>query len=77
MSSEVPDHSAGRAPAEVAVIILAAGFGSRLGKPFPKPLTPLVGGRSILARQLDCVRGALGADTPIIVVVGFKLELVM
>jgi choline kinase len=59
------------------VVILAAGFGSRLGKPFPKPLTPLASGRTILARQLDCVRSALGAATAVIVVVGFKLELVM
>jgi choline kinase len=61
----------------VQVVILAAGFGSRLGKPFPKPLTPLISGRTILGRQLDCIRSALGERTPVIVVVGFKLELVM
>jgi CDP-glycerol glycerophosphotransferase len=63
--------------APLQVVILAAGFGSRLGKPFPKPLTPLVSGRTILGRQLDCVRSALGEGTSVIVVVGFKLELIM
>jgi CDP-glycerol glycerophosphotransferase len=63
--------------AGVQVVVLAAGFGSRLGMPFPKPLTPLVSGRTILARQLDGVRAVFGADVPVIVVVGFKLELIM
>jgi choline kinase len=64
------------APA-VQVVVLAAGFGSRLGMPFPKPLTPLVSGRTIMARQLDGVRAVFGADVPVIVVVGFKLDLIM
>ena len=34
------------------IIILAAGIGSRLGNPFPKPLTPLKDGNSIMQRQL-------------------------
>ena len=29
------------------VVILAAGMGTRLGMPHPKPLTPLADGRSI------------------------------
>ncbi|HEX3829181.1 MAG TPA: phosphocholine cytidylyltransferase family protein [Sporichthyaceae bacterium] len=61
----------------LSIVILAAGFGSRLGKPFPKPLTPLASGRTILARQLDCIRSVLGEDARVIVVVGFKLELIM
>jgi CDP-glycerol glycerophosphotransferase len=61
----------------VQVVVLAAGFGSRLGMPFPKPLTPLRDGRSIMARQLDNVRSVLGADVPVIAVVGFKLDLIM
>jgi len=61
----------------VQVVVLAAGFGSRLGMPFPKPLTPLRDGRSIMARQLDNVRTVLGADVPVIAVVGFKLDLIM
>ena len=41
------------APGPVQVVILAAGMGTRLGRPHPKPLTPLHDGRSILQRQLD------------------------
>jgi choline kinase len=59
------------------VTILAAGMGTRLGRPWPKPLTPLADGRSILAQQVENVRSVLGADTRIVVVVGFKMELVM
>jgi len=59
------------------VAILAAGLGSRLGKPFPKPLTPLESGQTILRRQIGHTRSAFGADTSIIVVVGFKLDLVI
>lgn len=55
-------------------VILLAGLGSRLGRPHPKPLTPLADGQSILARQLGIVRSF---DLPVIGVVGFKMELVM
>ena len=59
------------------VAILAAGMGTRLGRPFPKPLTPLASGLSILAQQLANVSKALGDEARVLVVVGFKLELVM
>lgn len=59
------------------VTILAAGMGTRLGRPFPKPLTVLHDGRSIMQQQLDNIRGVFGADTKISIVVGFKLELIM
>ena len=71
------------------VVILAAGMGTRLGRPHPKPLTPLTGGRSILRQQLDHLGAAFGAGTAagagtaegrrahIIVVVGFKMDLIM
>ncbi len=61
----------------VQAVILAAGFGSRLGKPFPKPLTPLVSGRTIMERQISGIREVFGESTSILVVVGFKLELIM
>ena len=35
------------------IIILAAGIGSRLGNPFPKPLTPLKNGKSIMKMQIE------------------------
>lgn len=59
------------------VTILAAGMGTRLGRPFPKPLTVLHDGRSIMQQQLDNIREVFGADTKISIVVGFKLELIM
>jgi choline kinase len=59
------------------VTILAAGMGTRLGRPWPKPLTPLRDGRSIMAQQMDNVRTTLGPSARVTVVVGFKLELIM
>jgi choline kinase len=61
----------------VQVTILAAGMGTRLGRPFPKPLTPLDDGRSILGQQLANVSTVFGERARVMVVVGFKLELVM
>lgn len=61
----------------IQVTILAAGMGTRLGRPFPKPLTQLRDGRSILQQQLDNVHEAFGADVRIQIVVGFKLDLIM
>ena len=63
--------------ATVQAVILAAGMGTRLGRPFPKPLTPLADGRTIMAQQMDNLRTAFGDDHRVLVVVGFKLELIM
>jgi choline kinase len=59
------------------VTILAAGMGTRLGRPFPKPLTLLDDGRTILAQQLENIYEAFGADTKVQIVVGFKLDLIL
>ena len=61
----------------IQVVILAAGMGTRLGKPWPKPLTPLADGRSILQQQLENVRGVFGETVRISIVVGFKLEMIL
>jgi L-glutamine-phosphate cytidylyltransferase len=58
------------------IIILAAGMGSRLGNPFPKPLTMLHTGKSIMLSQLDNLSSAF-PDVPVYVVVGFKKEMIM
>jgi CDP-glycerol glycerophosphotransferase len=57
--------------------VLAAGLGTRLGRPYPKPLTPLADGRSILRQQLDHLRETFGPQAQVTVVVGFKMGLVM
>lgn len=59
------------------VVILAAGMGTRLGKPWPKPLTPLADGRSIMQQQLENVEKVFGSDARTTIVVGFKLEMIM
>lgn len=61
----------------VQVVILAAGKGTRLGKPFPKPLTPLDDDRTIIAQQLDNVRAAFGEAARVMIVVGFKYGMIM
>lgn len=57
-------------------VILAAGLGSRLGKPLPKALTVLSDGRTILERQLAAIESAVGVHSTMIVV-GFKKELLL
>jgi len=58
-------------------VILAAGMGTRLGKPWPKPLTPLADGRSIMQQQLENVEKVFRNDARTTIVVGFKLEMIM
>lgn len=62
---------------QVQVIILASAMGTRAGRPMPTPLTPLASGKSIMAHQLDGIRGVFGADAVITAVVGFKKDLIM
>lgn len=58
------------------IAILAAGIGSRLGNPFPKPLTPLKNGKSIMEYQVENISSKFNIDD-INVVVGFKKDLIM
>ncbi|MFZ4496424.1 MAG: NTP transferase domain-containing protein [Candidatus Nanopelagicales bacterium] len=61
----------------VHAVILAAGMGTRLGKPWPKPLTPLIDGRTIMRQQLDNLTTVFGDNLRVTTVVGFKLELIL
>ena len=56
------------------VIILSAGMGSRLGRPYPKALTMLNAGETIFSRQLKIFREF---GLTVMVVVGFKKDLIM
>ncbi len=58
-------------------VILAAGMGTRLGKPWPKPLTPLIDGRTIMRQQIDNLTKVFGDQLRVTTVVGFKLELIL
>jgi len=60
----------------VRVVILAAGVGSRLGNPSPKPLTELADGRSIMQRALDNLSTRF-EPAAVSVVVGFKKDMIM
>ncbi|WP_432506332.1 phosphocholine cytidylyltransferase family protein [Kineococcus arenarius] len=61
----------------VQVVILAAGLGTRLGRPLPKSQTRLRDGRTIMEQQVENLRSVLGEDVPITVVVGFKATVIM
>lgn len=58
-------------------VILAAGMGTRLGRPWPKPLTPLADGRTIMRQQMDNLSAAFGEELRVMTVIGFKLELII
>lgn len=58
------------------IVILAAGVGSRLGNPYPKSLTVLDDGRSILQRQLDNLAEHFEPSL-VSIVVGFKKDMIM
>ncbi|MBS2210075.1 phosphocholine cytidylyltransferase family protein [Carboxylicivirga mesophila] len=58
------------------IVILAAGIGSRLGNPFPKPLTPLNSGKTIMQNQVDNLSEWFNSED-INLIVGFKKELIM
>jgi choline kinase len=56
-------------------VILAAGVGTRLGRPFPKSLSVLPAGERILGRQIRLLREA--GIARVTIVVGFKKSLIM
>lgn len=58
-------------------VILAAGMGTRLGRPHPKPLTKLDNGETIMRRQISHLRATFGTDLRITAVVGYKLDWVI
>lgn len=59
------------------VVILAAGQGSRLAQgDLPKPLTPLIDGKSILQHQIDILSKYVSLND-ILVVVGYHKELII
>jgi len=58
------------------IIILAAGIGSRLGNPFPKPLTKLKNNKSIMQMMTENVSSLYSLDL-VNLVVGFKKDLIM
>ncbi len=60
----------------VQAVVLAAGAGTRLGRPYPKPLVELANGQSILGQQISNLRGQW-PDIRITIVVGFKFEMIM
>jgi len=59
------------------VVILAAGMGTRLARPLPKPLTELRDGRSIMKQQIDNLKFSFGDTYRVMIVVGFKLEAII
>lgn len=59
------------------VVILAAGMGTRLSRPLPKPLTELSDGRSIMKQQIDNLKHAFDSTYRLFIVVGFKLEAII
>lgn len=58
------------------IVILAAGMGSRLGNPMPKPLTLLGNGQSIMGLQCKNVSKYFDLND-LMVVVGFKKDAIM
>ena len=58
------------------IIILAAGIGSRLGNPLPKPLTKLKNNKSIMQMMTENISSVYNIDL-INLVVGFKKDLIM
>ena len=61
----------------VQAVILAAGMGTRLARPHPKPLTELDDGRTIMTQQVENLQAAFGDELRLTIVVGYKLEQIL
>lgn len=74
----IPNHSVSSEGPTLTdqVTILAAGMGTRLGQPFPKSLTPLSDGRTIMQQQFENIEAHL-PSARVHVVVGFKFDMIM
>jgi choline kinase len=70
-------RSSDTTPTAPQVVILAAGMGTRLGRKQPKPLTPLMDGRSIMQQQLDGLRAVFGDQVKVTAVVGYRAKAIM
>lgn len=58
-------------------VILAAGMGTRLARPNPKPLTPLNDGRTIMQQQIENLNDGFGDGYRLTIVVGFKMDMII
>lgn len=61
----------------VQAVILAAGMGTRLARPHPKPMTELEDGRTIMHQQVNNLQSVFGKKLRLSIVVGFKMEQIM
>ncbi|PPB50565.1 UDP-N-acetylglucosamine pyrophosphorylase [Arthrobacter pityocampae] len=61
----------------VQAVILAAGMGTRLARPHPKPLTELSDGRTIMQQQVQNLMSEFKKKLRLSIVVGFKLEMIL
>lgn len=62
---------------KVQAIILAAGMGTRLARPHPKPMTELSDGRTIMHQQVQNLQQVFRKKLRLTVAVGFKLEMIL
>ena len=62
---------------KVQAVILAAGMGTRLARPHPKPMTELSDGRTIMHQQVQNLQNAFGKGLRLTIAVGFKLEMIL
>ena len=62
---------------EIQAVILAAGMGTRLARPHPKPMTELSDGRTIMHQQVQNLQNKFGKKLRLTIAVGFKLEMIL